>query len=53
MFKQHIQSMTGIQDGYLIFSLLVFMVFFAGVVWWLFKADKAYIKDMEQKPFEN
>lgn len=53
MFKQHIQNMTGIENGYLIFSLIVFFVFFVGVLWWTFTADKAYIKDMEDKPFEN
>jgi cytochrome c oxidase cbb3-type subunit 4 len=53
MFKQHIQSMSGIQDGYLIFSLIVFFLFFVGVLWWTFTADKSYIKDMEDKPFEN
>jgi cbb3-type cytochrome oxidase subunit 3 len=53
MFKQHIQSMVGIESGYLIFSLIVFLSFFLGVLWWVVKADKKYIKDMEQKPFEN
>ncbi|OYU97104.1 MAG: CcoQ/FixQ family Cbb3-type cytochrome c oxidase assembly chaperone [Bacteroidetes bacterium B1(2017)] len=53
MFKQHIQSMVGIESGYLIFSLIVFMTFFVGVLWWVFKADKNYIKDMGNKPFEN
>jgi cytochrome c oxidase cbb3-type subunit IV len=53
MFKQHIQGLVGIHTGYLIFSLLLFMAFFLGVIWWLFKADKNYFKDMEQKPFEN
>ncbi len=50
MFKQHIQNMSGIQDGYLVFSLIVF---FIGIVWWTFTADKKYLKDMEEKPFEN
>lgn len=53
MFKQHIQSMVGIESGYLIFSLVVFLSFFIGVLWYVLKADKDYIKDMEQKPFEN
>ncbi|MDP1727101.1 MAG: CcoQ/FixQ family Cbb3-type cytochrome c oxidase assembly chaperone [Bacteroidota bacterium] len=53
MFKQHIQNIPGIQSGYLIFSMLVFIVFFLGIIWWLFKADKAYIEDMKNKPFEN
>ena len=53
MFKQHIQSMVGIESGYLIFSLTVFLSFFLGVLWWVIKVDKNYIKNMEQKPFEN
>lgn len=54
MFKQHIQNLTGVvHSGYLIFSLILFMAFFIGVLWWLLKSDKEYFKDMEQKPFEN
>lgn len=52
MFKQHITSMTGIENGYLIFSLVVFMAFFTGVLFWLLKADKTYIQDMGNKPLE-
>lgn len=53
MFKQHIQNLTGVfHSGYLIFSLIVFMTFFLGVLVWVFKADKSYIKDMEKKPLE-
>lgn len=51
MFKQHLKNVE-IMDGYLIFSLLVFMVFFIGVVVWLNKVDKKYISDMKNKPLE-
>lgn len=53
MFKQHIQNLSGIQNGYLIFSLIVFILFFVGVLWYVFKADKGYLKDMAEKPLEN
>lgn len=53
MFKQHIQSMVGIESGYLVFSLIVFLTFFMGVLWWVYRADKKYISDMKNKPFEN
>ncbi|GAB1449128.1 hypothetical protein MASR2M44_21510 [Bacteroidota bacterium] len=52
MFKQHISSMTGIENGYLIFSLVVFMAFFTGVLIWTWKANKTYIDDMKNKPFD-
>lgn len=45
--------MVGIESGYLIFSLLVFLGFFLGVLWWVIRADKNYIRDMKNKPFEN
>ncbi len=53
MFKQHLQNLSGFQNSYLIFSLIVFMVFFAGVLWFIFKADKRYLKEMAEKPLEN
>lgn len=51
MFKQHIQNVQGM-DGYLIFSMLVFIVFFLSVIVWLLKADKKYITEMKNKPLE-
>jgi hypothetical protein len=52
MFRQHISAMTGIENGYLIFSLIVFMSFFAGVLIWIWRTDKTYFNDMKNKPLD-
>ncbi|MFN4082362.1 MAG: CcoQ/FixQ family Cbb3-type cytochrome c oxidase assembly chaperone [Bacteroidia bacterium] len=51
MFKQHLQNIQ-IADGYLIFSMLVFIIFFIGIVIWLAKMDSKYINNMKNKPLE-
>lgn len=51
MFKQHLQNIQ-IVDGYLIFSMLVFIVFFISIVIWLARMDSKYVKDMKNKPLE-
>jgi len=51
MEKEVLRNMEGV-SGYYIFSLIMFFVFFIGVVFWAFKADKGYIKKMSGLPFE-
>jgi cytochrome c oxidase cbb3-type subunit 4 len=50
--KQFLANVEGV-DGYLIFSLIVFMLFFIGLLWWVFKADKNYIQKMKNIPLDN
>lgn len=49
--KQFLANVTGM-DGYLIFSMLVFFLFFVGLIWWVLRADKSYITTMEKLPFD-
>ena len=51
MYKEILQSIEGI-SVYPIISLIVFILFFAIMLVWLFKVDKNYIKKMENLPFE-
>jgi hypothetical protein len=50
--KQFLANVQGV-DGYLIFSLVVFFLFFVGLLWWVFTADKGYIKKMKNIPLDN
>ena len=50
--KQFLQGVTGV-EGYLIFSMMVFLVFFIGLIVWAYKADKKYITDCKNIPFHN
>ncbi|MEI6881273.1 MAG: CcoQ/FixQ family Cbb3-type cytochrome c oxidase assembly chaperone [Bacteroidota bacterium] len=49
--KQYLANVQGV-DGYLIFSMIVFMVFFIGLLFWVFKADKKYIDKMKNIPLD-
>lgn len=49
--KQFLSGVSGM-EGYLIFSMLVFLFFFIGLLWWVFKADKQYIQKMKNMPLE-
>jgi Ca2+/Na+ antiporter len=51
VYKEILQSIEGI-SVYPIISLIVFVLFFAIMLVWLFKVDKNYIKKMENLPFE-
>ena len=51
MYKEILNSVEGISI-YPIISLIVFVLFFAIILIWMFKADKTYIKKMENLPFE-
>ncbi len=47
--KQYLANVQGV-DGYLIFSMIVFLSFFIGLLFWVFKADKKYIDKMKNIP---
>jgi cbb3-type cytochrome oxidase subunit 3 len=47
--KQYLANVQGV-DGYLIFSMIVFMSFFIGLLFWVLKADKKYIDKMKNIP---
>lgn len=50
--KQFLYNVTGV-DGYLIFSMMVFFLFFLGLIWWVIRADKKYITQMKNLPLDN
>ena len=49
MFKEALQSIEGI-EFYTIVSMIILILFFIGIVIWLFKVDKKYIKHMSELP---
>jgi cbb3-type cytochrome oxidase subunit 3 len=49
MFKEVLQSIEGI-EFYTIVSMLILILFFIGMIIWIFKVDKKYIKDMSELP---
>ena len=51
MYKELLQSIEGI-EVYPIISLIVFVLFFAIILLWMFKVDKNYIKKMENLPLD-
>jgi cbb3-type cytochrome oxidase subunit 3 len=51
MFKEVLQSIEGI-EFYTIVSMIIFILFFFGMTFWLFKVDKKYIKQMSELPLE-
>ena len=40
-------------DFFLVFSLIIFLLFFIGVTIYLFRMDKKLVSDMEQLPLQN
>jgi len=52
MFKNILESVNGIEI-YAISGLILFLVMFISVTVWIFKADKNYIRKMEQLPLDN
>ena len=50
--KGNLTTIDGIEI-YPIISLVVFVVFFIGLFWWVFTADKNYIKEMENHPLND
>ncbi len=51
MIKEYLQSIDGISI-YPIISLIIFFVFFAVIIIWMFKVDKNYLKKMSNLPLE-
>ncbi len=51
MFSNYLKGIDGVQI-YPIFSLLVFFVFFLVVTYKVVKADKSYLKKMENMPLD-
>jgi cytochrome c oxidase cbb3-type subunit IV len=51
MYKNVLQSIQGIEI-YPLISLVIFALFFIGLIIWLFKIDKSYIKEMEILPLD-
>ena len=52
MFNNYLQSIEGV-GIYPIFSLLVFFVFFAVLLVWMFKADKKHMEEMSELPLDS
>lgn len=51
MFKYIVEQLPN-SDIYGIISLVIFFIFFIGVLIMVFKADKEYLKKMEHMPLE-
>jgi cytochrome c oxidase cbb3-type subunit IV len=49
MFKDVLQSIEGV-EFFTIVSMLILILFFIGMIIWLFKVDKKYIKHMSELP---
>ena len=52
MFSDNLQSIEGV-SVFPIIGLILFFLFFIGIIIWAFKADKNYITKMENIPLEN
>ena len=49
MFKEVLQSIEGV-EFFTIVSMLILILFFIGMIIWIFKVDKKYIKHMSELP---
>ncbi|MDX1350141.1 MAG: CcoQ/FixQ family Cbb3-type cytochrome c oxidase assembly chaperone [Putridiphycobacter sp.] len=49
--KGHLTSIDGIEI-YPIISLVIFLAFFVGVIWYLVKTDKKTINELKQMPLD-
>jgi cytochrome c oxidase cbb3-type subunit IV len=52
MLRRILENTEG-ADVYAIAGLIIFLLSFAGIVVWLFRADKKYIKKMKNLPLED
>ncbi|MGB0886702.1 MAG: CcoQ/FixQ family Cbb3-type cytochrome c oxidase assembly chaperone [Vicingaceae bacterium] len=50
--KDNMATIDGIEI-FPIISLLIFTIFFAGLFWWVFSANKNYIKEMGNYPLND
>lgn len=51
MFKHYFEQIIGIEI-YPLISLFLFLLFFIGLLIWVFKADKKYISEMSNVPLD-
>jgi cytochrome c oxidase cbb3-type subunit 3 len=51
-FKTYLETIAGVEI-YPMVSLLIFVLFFITLIFYVVKADKNYIKHMQQIPFDN
>lgn len=51
MFKEILNSISGIEIWPII-GLFLFMILFIGIIVWVFRLDKRFIKKMEELPLE-
>lgn len=51
MFKHYFERIEGI-EVWPIISLIIFFTFFVGLIFWVIKMDKKYVRKMENLPFE-
>jgi cytochrome c oxidase cbb3-type subunit IV len=52
MLRRILENTQGV-DVYAIIGLIFFVLSFAGIIIWLFKADKKYLKKMKNLPLED
>ncbi|MCC6251723.1 MAG: CcoQ/FixQ family Cbb3-type cytochrome c oxidase assembly chaperone [Bacteroidia bacterium] len=50
-FRNYLESITGIEI-YPLISLIIFVAFFIILLYYVFKADRSYIKHLEELPFD-
>jgi len=51
MFKHYFEGAENIEVGPII-SLIIFFVFFIGLLYWVIKADKEFINKMKDMPLD-
>lgn len=51
MYKYVLRSIEGI-DIYPVISLIIFFLFFVGLLWWVYSKDKSYYHAVSTMPFE-
>jgi len=52
MFKHYFEQIEGI-GFYPILSLLIFFLFFSGLLIWVMRVNKGYVREMAQLPLKN
>jgi cytochrome c oxidase cbb3-type subunit IV len=52
MFKHYFEQIEGI-GFYPILSLLIFFLFFSGLLIWVVRVNKGYVREMAQLPLKN
>jgi cytochrome c oxidase cbb3-type subunit IV len=52
MIRRILENTEG-ADIYAVIGLIIFVLSFAGIVIWLFRADKGYLKRMKNLPLED